>query len=172
MGLVEQIEAQLTVLHGLPLWACERLIGVQILKFGNRTNVPSRRGGVSEIGEYGFHVQCAWRLRDLHTIIAASGDRNYPKGDPDAPEGTFDLERPGATRCDERLTSFTRAMLPLVVNRVSADAIGGLRLFLGDSVVFEVFPDNSLGGEFWRLLQPSRKDTPHLVFAGGELREQ
>jgi hypothetical protein len=38
-------------------------------------------------------------------------------------------------------------------------------LTLSDGYMLEVFPDDSVGGEYWRLFQPYR-NTEHLVVTG------
>jgi hypothetical protein len=52
-----------------------------------------------------------------------------------------------------------------VVQQVSADSCGGFRLDFRNGLWMDVFPGDSLGDEFWRLLQPA-KETDHFVVTG------
>lgn len=47
---------------------------------------------------------------------------------------------------------------------VTADTLGGCSLALSDGFSLEVFPDDSLGGEYWRLLR--RGNEEHFVVTG------
>jgi hypothetical protein len=79
----------------------------------------------------------------------------------------FDWDQPGVNRCDERVSMFLeeRQDAPLIVEEVQADVVGSLRLILSGGYVLEVFPDDSVGGEYWRFFQPST-EAEHFVVTG------
>jgi hypothetical protein len=168
-----RMEAALAPLVGLPLWKSHRAADLQVFQFGAKRTVTSnfgpRKGQGSEVGEYALHVQCSWRIRGPRGIVVASGDRYYRAG-PDPllkdDEGS-DSSSPIATRCDERIYEWLDARA-YDVERVSVDAIGSIALSLSEDFALDVFPDNSLDGEYgehWRLLRPSDL-TSHFVVGG------
>src|ERR1051326_2631493 len=68
------------VLIHKPLWACGRAAGMAMFHFGQRLKVPSRRGGTKEVGEYGLHVQCGWRVTREEKVLVGSRDLYCPAG--------------------------------------------------------------------------------------------
>jgi hypothetical protein len=91
-------------------------------------------------------------------------------GDSDSLDVDPARDATGSTRCDERMEEFVSRHCPLRVESVSADEARGFSLALEGGFHFEVFPDDSLDDERWRLFQPS-KDLPHIVFEKGRLVE-
>lgn len=165
----EQIEHTLKVLTGMPLWSIGRAGSLEWFHFGSqRRTVTSSSGGTKIVGEYALHVECAWRIIGPGGIVVASRDRLYPAGnDPYKDLMDFEWDKPDANRCDERVSMFLdkRMNAPLIVEAVQADLVGSLRLVLSDGYALEVFPDDTVGGEYWRFFQPSM-DTDHFVFTG------
>ena len=162
----EQIEGFIKALVSLPLRDALRAADMEMFHFGRLVEV-STRSGTMEVGEYALHVQCAWRLAGPRGIVVGSGDRYYPAGDPNRePEG-FDWSEPGSNRCDERMGIFLRehATVPVVVQSVAVDGLGSLRFGLSDGFSLEVFPDDSLGGELWRLITRVN-GSEHFVVTG------
>ena len=53
------------------------------------------------------------------------------------------------------------------VESVVADTCGGVRVALAGGFALEVFPDDSLDGERWRLLQPGARAAPFVVNGAG-----
>jgi hypothetical protein len=111
-------------------------------------------------------VFCAWRLTDGGRIAVASGDLFTPS-DPDADLETFDWEPEGAAWWDVRLRELLASRAaPPVVERVAADAFGGVRLELTGGLALEVFANSSpaehVATEFWRLV-PRDAAEPVLV---------
>src|SRR5262245_54759416 len=168
MTTAERVSASLSVLRGLPFWGCGRAADLQWLQFGGRHTVPRRPEGTKEVGDFALHIQCAWRLRGPSDIIVASRDRYYPKGDPHSADDHFEWDTPGANRWDERMEDFLSKHCRLRVESVSADEVGGFSLTFEGGFLFEVFPDDSLNGEYWRLFRPSMSSR-HIVFEGGRL---
>ncbi len=163
----EQIEETLQCLLGLPLWGASRASDLQSFQFGDRGTVSTRRRGTKEVGEYALHVQCAWRIAGKDGIVVASRDRYYPAGNPDEFPPDFEWDYPGVNRCDERVAALFSETVnsPLTVEAIQADNAGSISLTLRGGYKLEVFPDDSLPGEHWRLFQPSIK-TEHFVITG------
>lgn len=162
-----RLEAALAPLVGLPLWTSHRAADLQTFQFGDKRTVTSnfgpRKGHESEVGEYALHVQCAWRIRGPNGIVAASQDRFYKAGS----EDDRDWSAAGTNRRDERVREWLSAR-SYNVERISADSTGGIVLSFAGGFALDVFPDNSLDGEYserWRLLRP-RDLSSHFVVSG------
>lgn len=164
----EEIERALQVLIGLPLTDAGRTLGLEWFQFGALRDVEGRLSRQKKVGAFALHVQVTWRITGPMGIVVAWNDRYFAAGeDPYLDYGSFDWESPGANRCDERINEFfvERAQTPLVVESVQGDSVGGFRLTLTDGYALEAFPDTSLKGEYWRLLQPSTNEK-HVVVTG------
>lgn len=168
-----RLEAALAPLVGRPLWASHRAVDVQVFQFGDKRTVTSnfgpRKGQQREVGAYALHVQCAWRIHGPEGIVVGSRDRYVRPDSGRDPENDddWDWSAPGANRCDERLGAWLQARAH-DVERVRADATGGLVLSLADGFGLEVFPDDSSDRERWRLLRPGEL-TSHVVVTGDGL---
>ena len=164
-----QIEQILQVIIGLPLWSIGRAGDLEWFEIGDeRRVIPINNGETKIISEYALHVQCAWRIRNLNQIYVASRDRYYPQGeDPYKDFEKFDWDKPGVNRLDERISKLfdERMGKPLKILSLVADNVGGICLTLSDGYYLEVFPDDSLYGEYWRLLQPYT-NKQHFVVTG------
>lgn len=82
----------------------------------------------------------------------------------------WDWSAPGANRRDVRLRDWLGER-SYDVERANADPAGGIVLALADGFALEVFPDDSLDGEYserWRLFRPGELDS-HFVVSGGGL---
>lgn len=66
------------VLVHKPLWACGRVSGIAMFQFGRRLTLPGGRGGTREVGEYGLHVQCGWRITQENKVLVGSRDLYCP----------------------------------------------------------------------------------------------
>jgi hypothetical protein len=163
-----EIQRALGALIGLPLWGTHRAADLQCFAFGDRHPTVTRRGEPAERSDYSLHVQCSWRLVGPDGIIAGRRDLYYPAGD-DPYEGLddFDYDGPVMNRRSARLADFfeARESEPLVVVGCSADDLGGFRLDFDGGFRLEVFPDDSLDSERWRLLTFDRS-VPHFVVTG------
>jgi len=162
------VEKAIAPLLGLPLWASARAGDMQTFQFGDArektVQIGARKGTKIVVGAFALHVQCAWRLMAPDGIWVASGDLFVPAGNPDVKPVDWDWMKHGSNRRDERIEHwFARA--PHHVEGVRADEFGGLVLALAGRCALEVFPDDSLEHEHWRLLQPT-EDTRHLVVTG------
>jgi len=164
-----QIESAAGVLIGKPLWTCRRAADMATFQFGERKKVADFYGRPSEVGEYALHVQCAWRIVRAEEVVVGSRDLYYPaeyenEGEKFPPD--FDWGR-DPNRRDRLVRSlFQDGRREFVVERVEASAAGGLRILLSDGLFLDVFPDDSLKHERWRLFRPE-VDEPHFVVTAG-----
>jgi hypothetical protein len=163
------------VLHcliGLPLWGHGRTVSLVTFQLGGRRSRVDRRGEACEVGEYALHTESPWRLRGPDGIVTGSGDRFWPAGVSLDDRAGWDWDGSGLARCDELLDAYFAAgsAAPSRVEAVEVDGAGGFRLRLSDGCMLEVFPDDSRGGEDWRLLSPGTEEA-HFVVAGGRVTQ-
>lgn len=116
-----------------------------------------------------MHLQCAWRVVGPSGIVVASRDRYTPAGDRDQDCDGWDWTVQGANRCDERMAGWLDGTSYLVT-AATADPYGGMRLTLARGFALEVFPDDSLPGDHWRVFQPG-VDGPHFVVTGAGVEQ-
>jgi hypothetical protein len=162
-----QTQDPLASLVGKAMWGCGRAADMTTFQFGSRVRRKNLFGEATEVGEYALHVQCAWRIRRVDRIVVGSGDLYYPEGFTDKSKEIpvdFDWDR-HPNRRDMLLKSLFDDGEHTAKNIELGEA-GALRIEFGQSLYLEVFPDNSLSNEFWRLLSPG-KDEYHLVMTGG-----
>jgi hypothetical protein len=162
---------RLTILQRLvrlPLWDIGRVGGLEWFLFGvERREILRRDGRTKIVSEYSLHVQCAWRLRSMNQLIAASRDRFYPAGDdPFMGPLDFDWDHPGANQLDQRISRFLeeQSTSALVVESIKTNEYGDVSISLNHKYFLEIFVDNSIPeDEHWRLFKPYTEDK-HFVF--------
>ena len=169
LSIQRQIESVTAPLAEMPLWDAGRAADLLWLAFGPRRTIQGFRGESKEVGEYALHVQCAWRIVQGEKVLAGNRDLYYPRGYKDAsqeiPRG-FDWDVQGANRCDEMLAElFAGGAKQFVVRRIDVGHAGELALLLEGGLTLQIFPNDSLEGEHWRLFTPG-SDAPHWVFTG------
>ncbi len=156
----------LQLLVGLPLWDIGRASTLQWFAFGNeRRVVPTRNGGSKIVSEYSLHTECAWHIRHGDRILVASSDRYYPAGeDPYADIESFEWDSPGANQLDERISKLLEPQkAQWIVQEVHAELSGSFVLSMTENMFLNVFPDNSIIDEYWRLFRPYSSED-HFVF--------
>jgi len=164
----EEIERATAVLIGKPLWGCGRAANLATFAFGERIKTVDFFGKPTEVGEYALHVQCAWHIGRGEEVIVGSRDIYYPADyqseDEEIPPD-FDWDK-HPNRRDRLLRSlFEDGARSFTVQRVEVRLAGSLRLSLSDGFYLDVFPDDSLGREHWRLFMP-RTEERHFVVTG------
>jgi hypothetical protein len=169
LSIQQQVESVMAPLVGIPLWDAGRAADLLWLAFGQRQTIKDFRGESREVGEYALHVQCAWRFVQDEKVLAGNRDLYYPRGykDPkqEMPRG-FNWDVQGANRCDEVLAEmFAGGAKQFVVLRVKAGQAGELTLLLEGGLTLQIFPNDSLVGEHWRLFRPG-SDERHTVYTG------
>ena len=139
-----------------------------MFQFGGKQFRTTRKGVSVQIGDYGIHLSCSWRIIGFERIIVGSGDVYWAAGDPDQEPPNFRWDIAGANRRDERIDALfsTRQNAPFMVESVTADAFGGAVLFLSDGYGLEFTPHDSLPKEHWRLLDNINDGRPHYVVTG------
>lgn len=156
-------------LGGKPLWDAGRAADLMWLAFGRRQIIKDFRGKPREVGEYALHVQCAWRFVQDEKIVVGNRDLYYPASYRDTREEIpkeFNWDVQGANRCDEVLAElFAGGTNQFVVLRIEVGQAGTLALLLEGGLTLQIFPNDSLEGEHWRLFRPG-SDEQHWVFTG------
>lgn len=169
MTMQEEVESTLRVLIGKPFRDSGRSSDLQWFEFGSDVTTVSKRNGETKTeGEYVIDTESAWHIAEPNGIFVGSRDRLYPAGeDPYKDLLEFDWDRPGVNRCDEKIQKFfeERKNKPLFVQSVEANNWGGVKIYLSENYIIEIFPDDSLGGEDWRFFEPS-KSSRHFVVTG------
>lgn len=161
------IEKALRDLIGKVLLDAGRTVNLVWFQFGNTITTPIKNNEEVDVNEYLLHIQCAWRLTYKKSVLVASRDLFYPKGDPYQDTDDFDWTIPNSNRCDERLGNVFTLLSPdqLIVRSVKAESFGGFKLRMNKNVSIDIFPDTSLESEYWRLFQPNQ-ESDHFVVTG------
>jgi hypothetical protein len=171
--LKQEIEEALQQLVGLPIWGSTRAGGLQGFQFGAKHIVPViKRGveaGTKTVGDFALHVQCAWRITGPEGIVVGSKDVSYPKGDPFEEPTGFECDKVGSNRRDEKIENWMvqHQAAPLKVVAVTADSVGGAVLTLAEGYALELFPNDTLPIERWRLFDPHSIASHFVVTAEG-----
>lgn len=158
-------------LLGRSLWTCTRAADMAAFQFGAKRQTTDFLSKPLEVGEYALHVQCAWRITTNEQVLVGNADLYYP---PDLTiENTppeYDWDR-GPNRRDELLARFFKhGTLDFVVKRIDVGNAGALFIVMNDGLSLELFPNDSLTNEHWRLFKP-RSNEPHFVFSGKGISE-
>ena len=166
-----QVQEALDVLIGQPLWSSGRAADLEWFQFGRRKIVKDSRGNEREVGEYALHVTCAWRMRHGDRIVVASRDLYSPPEEGDDRPDDFNWDVQGANRRDKRIAElFQNETRQFLVRKVEAGKAGSFTVVLDGEYALEVFPDDSLSGEHWRLFKPYAGE-PHFVVTGKGLED-
>jgi hypothetical protein len=162
-----EVEKALSLLEGKRLWTCRRAADMATFQFGKSSVVKDFYGKPTEVGEYALHVQCPWRIIQGDQIVVGSGDLYYPaqSSDHELPPADFNWDR-DPNRRDEILRAlFGAGEGDFIVRKIEVGNSGSFRLIFDSDKLLEVFPDDSLPHEHWRLLSPTM-DQPHFVLTG------
>ena len=164
LAMREQIQEALGVLIGAPLWASGRAADLEWFAFGQRRTVKGFRGDAKEVGEYALHVHCAWRIRRGDQVVIGSGDLYVPAEESDNKPEDFDWEVQGASRRDKCIAElFQNETRQFLVKQVQVGEAGSFSIVLDSEYVLDVFPDDSLSDEHWRIFKPSSEATQFVV---------
>ena len=169
----QQIEETLRCLVGQPFWGAGRAADLLTFQFGPRQWRTNRRGQAHEVGTYALHVQCAWHLGQAGHILVASRDLYYEPSDEHEKMSHSEREpyawpEMNTSLLDERLFHFFQQCekMPIFVQSLYADDFGSLTIALSEDHTLAVFPDDSLGEEYWRFFGVGKTDSPHFVVTG------
>jgi len=170
----EAIRSQIGKLIGLNLRYAGRASNLFWLGFGELISV-TRRGKTEELAEYALDIQCSWRITKDNKILVGSRDFYSPRTGWNEENDDFDWDVQGNNRFDERIESFIENTKEHVaVERVEPDEVGGLKIFLSQGYLLEVFPDTSEDdeySEFWRFFN-RRENSPHFVVTGNGIENE
>lgn len=170
----EAIRSQIGQLIGLNLRYAGRASNLFWLGFGEMISV-TRRGKTEELAEYALNIQCSWRINKDNKILVGSRDFYSPRTGWNEENDDFDWDVQGNNRFDERIESFIEnAKEHVTVERVEPDKVGGLKIFLSQGYLLEVFPDTSEDdeySEFWRFFN-RRENSPHFVVTGNGIENE
>ncbi len=157
-------EEVLSVLDGLRLREIGRGADMLWMHFGDLREVPSRRGGTREVGEWALHIQTSWRFTRRDRIIVGVLDF-YAYAD----DGSdYDWDRGGESRFDRIASSLNQSLREddIRVREVTCDEVGSITLHLDADLHFAVFPNFSSDypdREYWRFFRPATDDPHHVV---------
>ncbi|MBE5393919.1 MULTISPECIES: hypothetical protein [Brevibacillus] len=162
------IEKKLQVLIGLPVENAGRSGNLTWFSFGKTKKITSLRGIEKRVGEHTLNVQCSWRITKEHEIIVASKDIYIPNKEWVGKDEEFVWDKPGMNRYDERIIKFKA--LNILVDKIEADDLGGIKVYFSDRYLLELFPDSSSEEEFWRFFVPGELNS-HFVVKGSGIED-
>jgi hypothetical protein len=155
---------QLQQLLGFELTRTTRAANMECLKFGVLYRID-RKGVKQQIGEFGIHLQCAWRITQGNILLIGSDDVWEQPDESDEYDENFDWDVQGGNLRDKKLESFLKSR-KYVVKLVEADDFGGFELDFNDNIKLTVFPTLSSKNkysEYWRLLDNRNENKNHFV---------
>ncbi|MEM6843117.1 MAG: hypothetical protein AAF944_02680 [Bacteroidota bacterium] len=160
----KEIENRLSELKGLRLTDTSRNMNMECLKFGVKQKQFDNES--LNIGQFGIHLQCDWRIINERQILI----------------GSRDLHRSVTYLWNEEIRDYKGDLRDLLLNSligdfnlevtlVKADEYGGFELRFKLGLKLQVFPMNSIGRyseddefiEHWRLLDNRKDPTQHFV---------
>lgn len=150
----KEIELHLSVLGGLELSGVHHAADMLTLGFGPLREVRNFKGVMKHVGQWAFHVQCAWQLEREGDTVASREDLRGPD------EKAHDA----AKRLHETLVK----QGPITVESISADDTGGVVISFSQRYRLVVVPDGIENDEDWRFFAPS-VDAAHFVIEGGKV---
>ncbi|GAB2476160.1 hypothetical protein [Algoriphagus taiwanensis] len=164
----EKIQRTLDKLIGLELTRTTRAANMECLKFGQEL-VTDKVDGLINVGQFGIHLQCPWRITNGQKILIGHNDV-YEQSDQDAKyDPDFDWDRPGVNLRDKKLQELIDKNL--TVEKVTADDFGGFSIHFNDNISLTTFPTTSLENEYWRVLDNRPTSKGHFVVGGDGIWE-
>lgn len=163
-----EIEEKLNLLSGLPLNTAGRAANLAWFGFGELLTVKNKKRIEKKVAEYALHVQCSWRITKDNKILVAYRDMYSPSKQWNGKEN-FEWDIQDANRFDERIEGLllTEFQPNVLVEEIQADSLGGVKIFFTEHYLLELFPDDSVEGEFWRFFSFREEvSSPHFVVTG------
>ena len=161
MTTINEHLQQLIALH---LTRTTRAANMECFKFGHLLNADKGSNQI-DIGEFGLHLQCPWRLTNENQILVADSDL-YEQPDENAGyDEDFEWDKTMANLRDIKLDRILKTE-KLIVSTVVSDNFGGFEIIFNDNIKLTVFPNRSskaYGNEFWRLLDNRPTSKSHFV---------
>ncbi len=105
-------------------------------------------------------------------MVVGNSDLYVPHEESGDQQENFDWEVLGASRRDKRIAElFQNETRQFVVQQVQVGDAGSFTIILDSDYALEVFPNDSLSDEHWRMFKPS-SDEPHFLVSGKGLETQ
>ena len=161
----KQVKSTLEQLIGLEFTRTTRAANMECLKFGTLYRVVDRTGIEWQVGEFGIHLQCSWRLTKNNVIVVGSDDLFEQPNETAEYDENFNWDVQGGNLRDVKLKTFLNSG-KYIVQSVKADDFGGFELAFNDNVKLTVFPALSSKSEYceyWRLLDNRDESKSHFV---------
>ncbi len=134
---------------------------MECLKFGHHF-IPDKVDREFNIGEFGIHLQCPWRITKGQEILIGSFDV-YEQPDQNAKyDPDFEWDSPNGNLRDKKLKELIENE-QLIISKIEADDFGGFEIIFNDSFKLTTFPSNSIKVEYWRLLDNRHNMDKHFV---------
>ncbi|NLZ74118.1 MAG: hypothetical protein GX905_09970 [Bacteroidales bacterium] len=149
----EKIQDCLKQLIGLPLTRTTRAADMECIKFGTLYE-KDNKGVEWQVGEFGLHLQCPWRITKDNVILVGSDDLLEQPNENAGYDENFHWDTKGGNLRDVKLKAFIKTQKHLVLS-VVADELGGFELILSNNVKLTAFPalsSKNKYSEYWRLL--------------------
>lgn len=163
VDMKEKIKTTLEQLIGLELTRTTRAANMECLKFGQQL-INDQVDGQLNIGQFGIHLQCPWRITKGQEILIGSYDV-YEQADQNAKyDPDYDWDNNVNLR-DKKLDGLIQDKR-LTVEKITTDDFGGFEIILSDNIKLTTFPANSLKDEYWRLLDNRPTMDKHFVVSG------
>lgn len=166
--MVDEVEKILKQLVGLELTKTTRAGAMECLKFGVFYK-RDRKGIDNQIGIFGLHLQCPWRITKNDIILVGSDDVVEQPDEKGEFDDSFDWDVQGGNLRDVKLENMLKSE-KLVVKSVVADNLGGFQLVFHNNITLSVFPTSSsksFYSEYWRLLVNKNNPKHFVVSIGG-----
>jgi len=160
----DKIEKELRQLVGLEFTRTTRAAYMECLKFGILFSTL-KDGKEVNIGQFGLHLQCAWRITKKNGILVGDLDR-YDQPDEFANyDENFNWDTVSGNLRDVRLSNILKEN-KLIVQAVKADNFGGFEILFENNMQLTVFPNLSNKSEYnelWRLMDNRKNNKRHFV---------
>ena len=149
------ILAEIIKIKNKPMFNIGRAADLLWIHFGQSIIVKNHRGFEVEKGDYAIHVQCPWRFIQDYKLILGSGDVYIPREG--ISDSEFDWNTFGMSIFDEKLKMIKSKNTPIVVEDVSIDEVGTLKIIFERGLVFETLPNSSVTVEYWIFINNRTK---------------
>lgn len=159
-----RIKRLLQQLNGLELTRTTRTANMECLKFGILYKV-NHKGIERQIGQFGLHLQCSWRITKDNIIIVGDDDLYEQPNEMAEYNENFNWDIQGGNLRDIKLCTFINSRKH-IISSVEADDFGGFELIFDNNIRLTVFPtlsSKSIYNEYWRFLDNRGEDSKHFV---------
>lgn len=152
-------------LVGLEFTRTTRVGATECIKFGVLYRIVDRTGIERQVGEFGIHLQCPWRIIKGNIIVVGYNDLSEQPDETAEYDEDFNWDVQGGNLRDIKMATFLNSG-KYIVESVDADDFGGFELTFNDNIKLTVFPalsSKSIYSEYWRLLDNRNENEGHFV---------